>query len=366
VRDTLETTFIVDADVHIHEDPGQMAEYASDPWDVALREIAKIPERYLDLPGMSPRAEFRTPFPGGSNRPQLVTSAADMRVELNELHVDLAVLFPDHLLLLAMVRDPRFAAELARSYNAWLYDRWLTQEPTLKGSLVIAPQDPVAGAEDIRRHAGRREWACVYLPASGVRPLYGHQTYDPIYRAAIEAGLPVCIHSVEAVYPTFPFQLEVFQTSLAQHCISHPFAMMANIVSMIETAVPVRWPDLRIGIMEAGVTWIPFIINRLDKEYLERRREVPMLQDRPSSYIRQWYFGTQPIEEPQRRSDIVKIFELFDGANRAMFASDWPHHDFDHPQHVFGLPFHPDARRKIMGGNAARFFNFDVPERPGA
>lgn len=92
--DTLETTFIVDADVHIHEDPGQMAEYASDPWDVALREIAKIPERYLDLPGMSPRAEFRTPFPGGSNRPQLVTSAADMRVELNELHVDLACCFP--------------------------------------------------------------------------------------------------------------------------------------------------------------------------------------------------------------------------------------------------------------------------------
>jgi uncharacterized protein len=115
-----------------------------------------------------------------------------------------------------MVRDPRFAADLARSYNTWLYERWLTEEPTLEGSLVIAPQDPVAGAEDIRRHAGRRKWACVYLPASGVRPLYGHQIYDPIYHAALEAGLPVCIHSVEAVYPTFPFQLEVFQTSLAQ------------------------------------------------------------------------------------------------------------------------------------------------------
>jgi hypothetical protein len=43
-----------------------------------------------------------------------------------------------------------------------------------------------------------------------------------------------------------------------------------------------------------------------------------------------------------------------------MFASDWPHHDFDHPQYFFGLPFSADARRKIMGGNAVRFFGPEV------
>ena len=39
-----------------------------------------------------------------------------------------------------------------------------------------------------------------------------------------------------------------------------------------------------------------------------------------------------------------------------MFASDWPHHDFDHPQFFFGLPFGAATRRKIMGENAIRFF----------
>jgi predicted TIM-barrel fold metal-dependent hydrolase len=349
----------------VHESPGELADHADGPWDVSLREIAKVPERYLDLPAMSPRAEFRNPWPGGSNRPQIVTCARDMAEELAELHVDRAVLFPDHLLLLAMVRDPGFAAALARAYNAWLYERWLRAEPMLRGALVIAPQDPASGAQDIERHADHREFACVYLPASGVRPLYGHRSYDPIYAAAVEADLPVVMHSVEAVYPTFPFQLEVFHTSLAQHAIAHPFAMMANLVSMLETGVPVRHPRLRIGIMEAGTSWVPFITNRLDKEYLERRREVPLLQERPSHYIAQWYFGTQPIEEPTRRSDIVSLFELFDGTNRAMFASDWPHHDFDHPQHVFALPFAPEARRKIMGLNAAKFFGFEVPACSG-
>lgn len=213
-RETLADLFVLDADVHVHEDPGELADYADPPWDVGLREIAKVQERYLDLPGMSPRAEYRVPFPGGSNRRQVATSAAEMRQGLDALHVDQAVLFPDHLLSLAMVRDPAFATTLARAYNRWLHERWLTEERSLKGALVIAPQNPQAGAEDIRRYGGLPEFACAYLPASGLKILYGHEIYDPVYHAAAQAGLPVVIHSVEAVYPAFPFQLE----QLTENC----------------------------------------------------------------------------------------------------------------------------------------------------
>jgi predicted TIM-barrel fold metal-dependent hydrolase len=260
-----------------------------------------------------------------------------------------------------MVRDPAFASALACAYNRWLYERWLTTERSLKGALVIAPQNPAAGADDIRRYAGASEFACVYLPASGLKILYGHELYDPVYEAASEAGMPVVIHSVEAVYPAFPFQLEQFRTSLAVHALAHPLSMVANLVSMLETGVPVRHPGLKIGFMEAGTGWIPFIAGRLDKEYIERRREVPLLQERPSQTMRCFFYGTQPIEEPERRADVVSSFDLFDGENQAMFASDWPHHDFDHPQHFFALPFSAEARRKIMGLNAARFFGLEVP-----
>ncbi len=359
-RETLADTFVVDADVHLHEDPAELAEYAEPPWDTALREIAKVDERYLDLPAMSPRAEFRIPWPGGTNRPQTVSSPDAMRRELDDLHVNVAILFPDHLLSLAMVREPPFAVALARSYNDWLADRWLRHEPTLKGSIVIPPQDPTAGAAEIRKHAGDSSYVCAYLPAAGLKLLYGHELYDPVYEAAQETGVPVVIHSVEAIFPVFPFQLEQFRTAMAVHALAHPLSMVANCVSMLETGVPVRFPDLRIGFMEAGTGWVPFVANRLDKEYTERRREVPILQERPSHYMRRFFYGTQPIEEPEERLDLVKQFELFDGENQAMFASDWPHHDFDHTQFVFGLPFSREARRKIMGLNAARFFGLEV------
>ena len=37
-------------------------------------------------------------------------------------------------------------------------------------------------------------------------------------------------------------------------------------------------------------------MNRLDKEYLDRRREVPFLEEWPSHYLREMYFATQPVE----------------------------------------------------------------------
>jgi hypothetical protein len=54
------------------EDPAELAEYADPPRAAGLREIAKVQKRYLDLPGISPCAEYRVPFPGGSNRPLVI------------------------------------------------------------------------------------------------------------------------------------------------------------------------------------------------------------------------------------------------------------------------------------------------------
>ncbi len=360
--------FIFDTDVHVNEPLLELAEYIEPPWDVGLREVARAPARYLDIPGVAPRADYVLPFPGGAfpggggaEYGVTIPTPANMRGDLDEMGIDRAVLFPDNLLLLPMVRPPEFALALARAYNSWLYERWLLEERTLLGAIVVAPQDPARAAAEIMKHGPSAEFVAVYLPACGVRPLYGHQSYDPIYKAATEVGLPLMLHSVEAMYPAFPFQLDEYNTSFARHTFAHPVSMMANMISMVETAVQVRFPELRFATTEGGVSWVPFLLNRLDKSYLVRRRELPLLKERPSYYLRQWYFATQPIEEPDRREDIVSIFRLFGGEDHAMFASDWPHHDFDHPQHCANLPFPEESMRKIMGENALRFLNLPKP-----
>ena len=355
---------VVDADVHAHETPGALAPYCDMPWRRSLEHLAGVPARYLDIPGFAPKLSLDPPFPGGFNV-RTTTTATQMATELAAIGVDLGVIFPDNLLGMALLPNEEYAAALARAYNRWITEEWL-HEPSLYAALIAAPQDPADAAREITRHAGNPKVVAVYLPTAAVSPLWGHRKYDPVFAAAQDAGLPVMLHSVSAVASVFPFNIEQFDTALARHTVSHCFAMMANMVDMITTGVPVRFPTLKIAFTEAGVSWVPFMMWRLDKEYNESRREVPFLKDKPSTYIRKMHFATQPIEEPENGKDLVAMMQLFDGENQVLFASDWPHHDFDHPRQVFDLPLSPQAKRKIMGENALRLFGIAAPAKATA
>jgi len=150
--------------------------------------------------------------------------------------------------------------------------------------------------------------------------------------------------------------VEQFKGPISSHTVSHVFAMMANLMSLMEHGVPVRYPKLRILFCEAGLTWVPFLRMRLDKEFTEGRRSWPYYDDLPSRWIEQMYFATQPIEEPLRRQDLVDLIRIYNGGDTTLFASDWPHHDFDHPRVAFKLPIPDEAKRKIMGQNALKVF----------
>ncbi|HZS87304.1 MAG TPA: amidohydrolase family protein [Chloroflexota bacterium] len=357
----LSDVLVVDVDVHVNDVPGALAPYCEMPWRRSLEHLVGVPARYLDIPGYAPALKLDPPFPGGFNL-RSVNTAAQMVEELSAISVDIGILFPDHLLLMAQLPNEEYAAALARAYNHWLAEEWL-HEPSLYGALLAAPQDPADAAREIARYADNPKVVAVYLPTSGVYPLWGHRKYDPIFAAAQEAGLPVMLHSVSAVTPAFPFNIDQFDTAMARHTVSHCFAMMANMIDMVTTGVPVRFPDLKIAFTEAGISWVPFMMWRLDKEYNESRRDIPFLEDKPSTYIKKMYFSTQPVEEPENGRDLVAMMQIFDGENQVLFASDWPHHDFDHPRQVFDLPLSSEARRKVMGENALKLFKIPAPAK---
>ena len=61
--------------------------------------------------------------------------------------------------------------------------------------------------------------------------------------------------------------------------------------------------------------------------------------------------------------DMATLMGLFGGEDCVVFASDWPHHDFDHPDKVLQIPLSAEGRRKIMGANGARLLGIEVPPR---
>jgi predicted TIM-barrel fold metal-dependent hydrolase len=357
---TLEDVFIVDADVHAHEIPNELAPFTEPAWRPAVENAARIPRRYLDVPTYAPGGTG--PLPGAAlpslrgAREEIVWNADQLRRELDAFAIDAAVIFPDFFLKIAALPHPDYAAALARAYHRWIAERWVHQENDLYGVIIAVHQDPAAAVAEIERWAGHPRFVAVFLPTCQVYPLWGHRRYDRVLAAAEAADLPVALHSVSGSSWGFPFNVEQFITAPTAHTASHVFAMMSNLMSFIEHGVPVRFPGLRILFTEAGLTWVPFLRMRLDKEFTEQRRAWPFYDDLPSKQIDKMYFATQPIEEPVQRQDLVDLIRVYHGEDTTLFASDWPHHDFDHPRAAFELPLSDTAKRQIMGLNALKVF----------
>ena len=69
----------------------------------------------------------------------------------DEHGIDCAVLYPTSALAIGMIQLPAWASAIAQGYNDWLYDRFISQSPRLKGVALLAPQDPKAAAAELRR-----------------------------------------------------------------------------------------------------------------------------------------------------------------------------------------------------------------------
>lgn len=359
-RAKLSDVLVVDTDVHVYDLPKDLLPYIDMPWLVSLEHVKNQTGTYI--PAFAPGASgssFGPAWPSSHEAGRIVLTPEAMREELDNISVDIGILFPNNLLKIALITDDAYAAALGRAYNAWLADVWCRPEQGMVGCLVACPQAPEDTAAEIERYADHPGMVGVYLPSAAADPLWGHRKYDPIFRAAEKADFPVLLHSVGIVHPAYPFNTQVFGNVFGRHTTSHTFSMMANLVDMVTTGVPERFPKLRIAFTEAGIAWVPFLGMRMDRIYRDRPHEAPLLTKPPSRYLKDFYYATQPIEEPQNLRDLVTLVELFDGEDRTMFASDWPHHDFDHPNKIFQAPFSDDAKRKIFGGNALRLFNID-------
>src|SRR5262249_18400580 len=84
------------------------------------------------------------------------------------------------------------------------------------------------------------------------------------------------------------------------------------------------------------------------------------LKRRPSDYMREMYYSSQPMEMVQNREALELTFKMINAETQLMYASDYPHWDMDTPATIYDLPFLTEqAKRNILGGNAKRLFNLE-------
>jgi len=77
--------------------------------------------------------------------------------------------------------------------------------------------------------------------------------------------------------------------------------------------------------------------------------------------MREMYYTSQPME-CDNRDLLESTMAAINAKTQLLYASDWPHWDFDLPGSILSLDFlSDDAKRNILGLNAVRVLNLDVP-----
>ena len=182
---------------------------------------------------------------------------------LKDVGISAAVLYTTRGLSFGKVVSHDWAIDLARAYNDWLYQTYLKKSPLFKGMALIPLQEPEAAAEELRRAVKELGMCGAMLPSTGFQSHLGHKRYWPIYEEANRLGCAIGIHGgahenlgLDDMSPYAPV-----------HALGHPFGQMICFGSIIFNGICDRFPNVRFGFMEGGVSWLLLCLERFDRSY---------------------------------------------------------------------------------------------------
>ena len=280
------------------------------------------------------------------------------RRAMESIGIDYMVVFPTPMLSLGTHPQLHMEVLLGRAHNRWMVENLLKADNRIKSMLYLPISDPVASLKVIEEF-GDEPGVIGFMVTSVRNKAIQENQYMKVYAALEERGLPLAFHG--GYYWHEP-AMALFNQFVGMHCVAFVLWNLVHLVNWVLNGLPERFPKLKVIWLESGLSWIPFIMQRLDSEYMLRSSEAPALKRLPSEYIREMYFSSQPMERHNLEA-LELTLKMMKAETQLLYASDWPHQDFDLPSTIFDLPFLSDtAKRNILGETALKLFHLDRPD----
>ena len=263
---------------------------------------------------------------------------------------------------LNLMKDERAALLSVRAYNDWMIDEWCGACPSRFIPCQIPwLRDPVLGAEEVRKNHERGFKAVSFSENPEVRgfPHLYSEHWDPFFRACEETGTVINLHIGSSGSIPRPSSVSPMIVTAALF----PLNGLTTVVDWIFTKIPLRFPDLKVVLSEAGVSWVPMIIERLTKEFrdIEGQGMIWDPSDPTPVELLHRNFWFTSIEDPSafRMLDII-------GEDKVMLEMDYPHPDTSWPDTQAlaqeGLAhLDPKVIMKLCFGNASRLYRHEPP-----
>jgi predicted TIM-barrel fold metal-dependent hydrolase len=376
---------VIDSELHLEEPLDLWERKLPEPYRSRTRVTAP-PEGHLRPGGtrVSFNGEPSPPQEGTSmiqrqafrrwpDEPHLVKARTDCRPEvylegLDIEGVDVAILSPT--MTISLTRhdelEPEHALALCRVYNDWAHEFTQGCPERFKFWGYVPPHDAELAAREARRCV--RELGAVGI-ASIQGSINGHlwcdDYFNPLFEELSELKVPLGLH--------ISFGGKVRDDFFSRYAGHRRTEVVANtlglgayfshttVAEFILGAVLERYPQLHLSIMESCVSWLPWLLWRMDEKWETFGPDAGYsLSLKPSEYWRRQCSAVMECEE-----DLGKYTIDFGGDHNLLFSTDYPHHDSPFPHGVdtfLGLQgISAESKRKILWDNGARLFGLAVP-----
>jgi predicted TIM-barrel fold metal-dependent hydrolase len=314
--------------------------------------------------------EFRSDPSQGTN---LERRLHDMAIE----GVDGQVIFPNIGLCCSMGdEDVEYYQAWARAHNDLVWDLFSPYQHRFKPVGMI-PIDDIDLAVAEAERCIERGFCTLFLPAVVPWQPYWMSVYEPLWSFAEEAGVPLNFHVFSgnlALRNDFASAGDLNQDRYEKarraakeaddgeellDAVLGLAAGMSPIINLTGAGVLERHPNLRFVVTESECGWLAWLLQAMDQ--MQERRYIAMrkLSLRASEYFKRQ--GAVTISDDPVALNNVELT----GSDCLIWGNDYPHDEgtFPHsrrPIEEIKKRFGPEDAHKVLCGNAARLFGFDL------
>ena len=232
------------------------------------------------------------------------------------------------------IGDPELRRLCYQAYNDWLSEFCAARPERLFGVPQLSMEDPLAARDELARLARRGGLRHVNILASRASPPVYDDAWEPFWALAEEIDVPVGFHLAVVVKKSRLDESKRAAANLvvtvASQFAQEPPGMqlLEPMTGLIFDGVLDRHPKLKIVMAEAGLAWVPSMIQGLDIWYQRTRdgrrltgeKPIALPQLLPSEYFhRQIWISF--VDDPLGVKMVGNVLD----ADKVMFGSDYPH-----------------------------------------
>ena len=252
------------------------------------------------------------------------------------------------------LNDPEAAQEMLRIYNDWLHEFCKAAPDRLVGLSNIPNYNMEESVAEAMRNAKRGVRGFDIANRPDMTPLWDEH-WEPLWKFGHETGIPLHFHTIGGRSPdTSNLAPHIVRRVFAVHITNFQMHMSNMLMSLIYSGAPERYPNLKIVIGEAGLGWIPYVLQHMDLEWEDQFQDLE-LKMKPSEYWRRQFYATYQTDPVG-----IRLLDLL-GEDNVMWGSDFPHPDGIWPdsqdfieRELSGVS--PEVRRKITRDTAMKLY----------